>query len=119
MFFILWEISVCIIDIRTAINLCVAVSYTMIVYKQVLTRFLFSSAPLLYWFAAGVLSDALPQLPSSPPSSLSLSQLVTPPAKHLLSKPTFPLRKAQLVAVYFLSYVVIGFVLHCNFYPWT
>jgi phosphatidylinositol glycan class V len=114
----------CFGTLAYAVHLLFLVGFGMLnMHVQVLTRFLFSSTPLLYWFAAGVLCDALPGLPSSPPSSLSLTHLVNlivtillPPSGYNQSR---SLHKAQLIVLYFLSYVVIGFILHCNFYPWT
>ncbi|NXV72301.1 PIGV mannosyltransferase, partial [Atlantisia rogersi] len=100
-------------------------------HVQVLTRFLGSSSPILYWFSAHLLHEHEPLLWSDDPST------APPPGKPPLDKPpgsrgtcgnpvvrllrgaasVTPLSKCVLG--FFLSYWLLGLVLHCNFLPWT
>lgn len=67
-------------------------------HVQVVTRFVVSSSPMIYWFAAGW----------------------TMPRKCDKHDATmYSNLKSNLVYIYFLVYFWLGFVLHCNFYPWT
>lgn len=99
---------------------------------QVLTRFLGSSSPVLYWFSAHLLQEHEPllwsagidnptsgkPLPGKSPSSCGKGtpdnlvvrlllnwQLITPLSKSILG--------------FFLCYWLLGLILHCNFFPWT
>lgn len=90
---------------------------------QVLTRFLFSSSPILYWISAIVVSDSL-SLPPSPPSSYSLSLLIRTLITQIVctnrsARVSSSNQMARCIVLYFLAYILLGFLLHCNFYPWT
>ncbi|NWV23291.1 PIGV mannosyltransferase, partial [Origma solitaria] len=99
-------------------------------HVQVLTRFLGSSSPILYWFPAHLLQEHEPllwnagtdnptsgkPLPAKSPCGrgtrdnlvvrLLLNwQLITPLSKSILG--------------FFLGYWLLGLILHCNFFPWT
>ncbi|NXY66705.1 PIGV mannosyltransferase, partial [Callaeas wilsoni] len=101
-------------------------------HVQVLTRFLGSSSPVLYWFPAHLLQEHEPLLwstgtdsPSSGKPLLGISpsscgkrtpdnlvlrlllnwRLITPLSKSILG--------------FFLCYWLLGLILHCNFFPWT
>ena len=68
------------------------VAGTLGFHVQILTRMLCSSSPVIYWLFGSVV------------------------LQHLHG------RKSDLLMVivsYFLLYNVLGFFLHCNFYPWT
>jgi phosphatidylinositol glycan class V len=84
-------------------------------HVQVLTRLLFSSSPVLYWFTAMVISDAVSLPHSSSPSSYTLPLLLRKLTAVFHSKS----RLAKLIILYFLVFVILGFLLHCNFFPWT
>ncbi|XP_004678718.1 PREDICTED: GPI mannosyltransferase 2 [Condylura cristata] len=96
-------------------------------HVQVLTRFLGSSTPVVYWFPAHLLQDQEPLLRS----------LETVPGKPLAGDPP-PGQKVprnsimgllfnwktcspvtQCILGYFLTYWLLGLLLHCNFLPWT
>ena len=90
---------------------------------QVLTRFLFSSSPILYWITAIVVSDSL-SLPPSPPSSYSVPLLIRTLITQIVAtnqpaRVSSSSQMARSIILYFLVYVLLGFFLHCNFYPWT
>ncbi|XP_045367374.1 GPI mannosyltransferase 2 isoform X2 [Camelus bactrianus] len=94
---------------------------------QVLTRFLCSSTPIVYWFSAHLLQDQEPLLRS----------LETVPWKPLAgdSPPGCQVPRNSILGLlynwktcspvtrcilgYFLTYWLLGLLLHCNFLPWT
>ncbi|XP_006883540.1 PREDICTED: GPI mannosyltransferase 2 [Elephantulus edwardii] len=96
-------------------------------HVQVLTRFLGSSTPIVYWFPAHLLQNQEPMLKSletvswkplegdSPPGQM----ISRNPIKELLYnwKTCSPL--TQYILGYFLTYWLLGLLLHCNFLPWT
>ncbi|XP_074832237.1 GPI alpha-1,6-mannosyltransferase 2 isoform X2 [Carettochelys insculpta] len=104
---------------------------------QVTTRFLGSSSPVLYWFCAHLLLQYEPLLwkeGAAIQTEASLSEKPTvdssvpgffrkgisenPILKLLLNwRISSPLTKCILG--YFLSYWLLGLILHCNFLPWT
>ncbi|NXK45701.1 PIGV mannosyltransferase, partial [Chauna torquata] len=105
-------------------------------HVQVLTRFLGSSSPILYWFSAHLLQahehwlwneGAAGQTAASlcersalrtSPGSCEKGTAENPIVRLLLSyRLITPLSKCVLG--YFLSYWLLGLVLHCNFLPWT
>ncbi|XP_005529737.1 PREDICTED: GPI mannosyltransferase 2 [Pseudopodoces humilis] len=101
-------------------------------HVQVLTRFLGSSSPILYWFAAYLLQEHEPLLwstgtdnPTSgkpllgkPPSSQGKGTSDNPVVRLLLNwRSITPLSKSILG--FFLGYWLLGLILHCNFLPWT
>lgn len=100
---------------------------SLCMHVQVLTRFLCSSTPIVYWFSAHLLHDREPPLRS----------LKTVPWKPLAED--FPPRQkvprnsimgllynwkacslvTRCILGYFLTYWLLGLLLHCNFLPWT
>nr|XP_033813315.1 GPI mannosyltransferase 2 [Geotrypetes seraphini] len=96
-------------------------------HVQVLTRFLGSSSPVLYWFSAHLLQDSEPALWSRKavasfgtcqPAQFGKRNSVNPLPNLLLRWRTCtPVTKCILG--YFLSYWLLGLILHCNFLPWT
>ncbi|CDS42523.1 gpi mannosyltransferase 2 [Echinococcus multilocularis] len=95
------------------------------VHIQVLTRMLFSSCPVLYWYCASVLLNeqdnifgrshlrkAKTMVSSMPRQLIGLFRLVNP-----LSYP--PWSSQRTLLYYFYSYIVIGCLMHSNFLPWT
>eukprot|EP00118_Oscarella_pearsei_P008147 m.41213 g.41213 ORF g.41213 m.41213 type:complete len:428 (+) comp33108_c0_seq1:2-1285(+) len=59
-------------------------------HAQVLTRFCFSSSPAIYWYAA-----------------------------HLTEPTNGKSSTAKAVVTYFVTYCLLGILVHCTFYPWT
>ncbi|XP_055466929.1 GPI mannosyltransferase 2 isoform X1 [Psammomys obesus] len=96
-------------------------------HVQVLTRFLGSSTPILYWFSAHLLQNQEPLLRSLDTAPQKLLEGSSPPGQkaprncilELLYnwKTCSPVTKCILV--YFLTYWLLGLLLHCNFLPWT
>ncbi|KAF7242433.1 GPI mannosyltransferase 2 [Varanus komodoensis] len=106
---------------------------TFCMHVQVITRFLGSSSPVLYWFSAHLLYDNEMLLQTESPSS---QHEVLPCEKHSLrSSPNWSRMENPVLALlsnwrqsatltkgilgYALSYWLLGLVLHCNFFPWT
>ncbi|XP_029475106.1 GPI mannosyltransferase 2 [Rhinatrema bivittatum] len=96
-------------------------------HVQVLTRFLGSSSPLLYWFSAHLLQDNDPALwnrgapgTSDPrqPARSGKGYSANPLLNSLLRWRTCP-AITKCILGYFLSYWLLGLILHCNFLPWT
>lgn len=87
---------------------------------QVLTRFICSSTPVIYWFAADALTQSLedPDLEVLEETESSGAARVLAGIVRTLISP-FSDWASKLIVVYFLLYVVLGYTLHCNFYPWT
>ncbi|KAM6108473.1 LOW QUALITY PROTEIN: GPI mannosyltransferase 2 [Pterocles gutturalis] len=105
-------------------------------HVQVLTRFLGSSSPVLYWFSAHLLQEHEPVLWSKgtghqtaaphseeallgqSPGSCRKGASENPVLRLLLSCGSItPLSKCVLG--FFLTYWLLGLILHCNFLPWT
>ncbi|NXJ84174.1 PIGV mannosyltransferase, partial [Trogon melanurus] len=105
-------------------------------HVQVLTRFLGSSSPILYWFSAHLLQEYEPllwsegadhqiaaprseeSLPGESPGSCGNGTSENPIVRLLLNwRIITPLSKCILG--FFLSYWLLGLMLHCNFLPWT
>ncbi|XP_078094171.1 palmitoyltransferase ZDHHC18-A isoform X2 [Mustelus asterias] len=90
---------------------------------QVVTRFLASSSPILYWFAAHLLLEVEPgHLTQDPATSLHPYKFVIFPRNQLTAL-MWDWRGCSLTARcilgYFLLYWFLGLALHCNFLPWT
>ena len=87
---------------------------------QVLTRFICSSTPVIYWFAADALTQSLedPDLEALEETESSGAAQVLAGILRTLISPSSDWT-SKLIVTYFLLYVVLGYTLHCNFYPWT
>uniref|UniRef100_A0A8D0HHP6 GPI mannosyltransferase 2 n=1 Tax=Sphenodon punctatus TaxID=8508 RepID=A0A8D0HHP6_SPHPU len=111
---------------------------TLCMHVQVLTRFLGSSTPILYWFSAHLLHNYEPLLlwdedPSvqnvaplsgKPKPSISFpgsirGQVSKNPIVGLLLNWRMCTPLTRCILGYFLSYWLLGLILHCNFLPWT
>uniref|UniRef100_A0A8C8R592 GPI mannosyltransferase 2 n=1 Tax=Pelusios castaneus TaxID=367368 RepID=A0A8C8R592_9SAUR len=106
-------------------------------HVQVLTRFLGSSSPVLYWFSAHLLQEYEPLLWEEGTAGQTAPSLSEKPrigsclpglfrkriSENLIMrlllnwKISSPITKCILG--YFLSYWLLGLILHCNFLPWT
>ncbi|KAM3932893.1 GPI mannosyltransferase 2 [Leptodactylus fuscus] len=83
-------------------------------HVQVLTRLLFSSCPVLFWFCAHVLYKNEPWIWGYKKSKTTYN-----PALQLVLAWTSLQRGTQIILGYFLGYWIIGTALHVNFLPWT
>ncbi|NXN37896.1 PIGV mannosyltransferase, partial [Rhinoptilus africanus] len=104
-------------------------------HVQVLTRFLGSSSPILYWFSAHLLQEHEPLLWSEgtdhqtavPCSEKSLrgqsgscgKRTPENPVVRLLLSCRFITSLGKCILGFFLSFWLLGLILHCNFLPWT
>lgn len=96
-------------------------------HVQVLTRFLASSTPIMYWFPAHLLQDQEPLLRCVDTEPGKLPQEKSPPGqkapRNCLMKLFYDWKRCspvtRCVLVYFLTYWLLGLILHCNFLPWT
>ncbi|KAM6218417.1 GPI mannosyltransferase 2 isoform 2-T2 [Rhynchocyon petersi] len=96
-------------------------------HVQVLTRFLGSSTPIVYWFPAHLLQNQEPLLKSLEMVSWKPLAGDSPQGQKVLRNPIKGLLynwKAccpltRYILGYFLSYWLLGLLLHCNFLPWT
>ncbi|XP_041069305.1 palmitoyltransferase ZDHHC18-A [Carcharodon carcharias] len=90
---------------------------------QVVTRFLASSSPILYWFTAHLLQEVEPGhlAQDSTTSPLPYKFGIFP--RNQLTALLWDWRGCSLtvrcVLGYFLLYWFLGLALHCNFLPWT
>ncbi|XP_068106046.1 GPI mannosyltransferase 2 [Hyperolius riggenbachi] len=83
-------------------------------HVQVVTRLLFSSCPVLFWFCALMLEEEEPWV-----WGLQRNEAACNPAMRLLRSWTSLQRRSRVLLGYFLGYWVIGTALHVNFLPWT
>ncbi|XP_073173753.1 GPI mannosyltransferase 2 isoform X2 [Lepidochelys kempii] len=104
---------------------------------QVLTRFLGSSTPVLYWFSAHLLQNYEPLLwkeGTAIQTAASLSEkpsvgssflgsfrkgISENPIMRLLLNWRISSPVTKCILGYFLSFWLLGLILHCNFLPWT
>ncbi|KAJ8340809.1 hypothetical protein SKAU_G00331000 [Synaphobranchus kaupii] len=96
-------------------------------HVQVLTRFLASSSPVLYWFSAHLLVHNEPLLQAEQQDSSSPVCLPRAAWRGLPHNPITQLllqwrscsAHSRWLLGYFTSYWLLGLALHCNFLPWT
>lgn len=102
---------------------------------QVITRFIVSSSPVIFWSAATALLQVLDHQKQSISFEANRHSLLE--TLRCIQKALFPSLKslnplhassscggvagtmARFVAAYFAAYIVLGVLLHCNFLPWT
>ncbi|KAF6780049.1 hypothetical protein AHF37_00502 [Paragonimus kellicotti] len=97
---------------------------------QVLTRIIFSSCPVIYWYCGYLMCES-PQRHTKQTADKSkmkgtflvhsknefnyrLAQVA-----HLLNPAYYHTVTQRLILVYFLGYAIVGSVLHSKFLPWT
>ncbi|XP_075051881.1 GPI alpha-1,6-mannosyltransferase 2 isoform X1 [Mixophyes fleayi] len=83
-------------------------------HVQVLTRLLFSSCPVLFWFCSHMLQKNEPWI-----WGLEKSKTASNPVIRLLWAWNSLQQRTQILLGYFVGYWVIGTALHVNFLPWT
>ncbi|XP_056413382.1 GPI mannosyltransferase 2 isoform X2 [Hyla sarda] len=83
-------------------------------HVQVLTRLLFSSCPVLFWFCSHVVHKNEPWI-----WSLKKCKTIYNPVIQFLIGWTSLQPGTKIILGYFLGYWVIGTALHVNFLPWT
>lgn len=96
-------------------------------HVQVLTRFLGSSTPIVYWFPAHLLQDQEPLLRSQETVPWKPPAGDFPPGQTVPRNPIVGLLYnwktcspvTRYILGYFLTYWLLGLLLHCNFLPWT
>ncbi|KTF74111.1 hypothetical protein cypCar_00030195 [Cyprinus carpio] len=102
-------------------------------HVQVLTRFLASSSPVLYWISAHLLfqyepllqdeklfrSDQIQQQKDHKPGFGFVSMWRNNEVVYLLMRWQTCSIYTQCILGYFISYWFLGLALHCNFLPWT
>lgn len=94
---------------------------------QVLTRFLGSSTPIVYWFPAYLLQHQEPLLRSLETVPWKPLAEDSPPGQKVPRNSIIGLlynwktcsRVTRCILGYFLTYWLLGLLLHCNFLPWT
>ncbi|CAL8105822.1 unnamed protein product [Calicophoron daubneyi] len=107
---------------------------------QVITRIIFSSCPVIYWYCAYSLCDSPHwQLSAAIPAPRDRRTKQFAPSEtrpwltswwttfksdlsrlsNLLNPAAFQTRKQRALVIYFISYAFVGCVLHCKFLPWT
>ncbi|XP_021017175.1 GPI mannosyltransferase 2 isoform X3 [Mus caroli] len=94
---------------------------------QVLTRFLGSSTPVMYWFPAHLLQEQEPLLRCVDAGPRKAPEQKSPPGqkapRNCLMKLLYNWKSCspvtRCILVYFLTYWLLGLILHCNFLPWT
>ncbi|CAH8534138.1 unnamed protein product [Heterobilharzia americana] len=92
---------------------------------QVLTRMIFSSCPIVYWFCAYLLREAIPNfeqlmklgVPYSKTKCALYHDLVN--ICRTMNPFQYRLLKHRAVLCYFVGYAIIGCIMHPNFLPWT
>ncbi|XP_075408960.1 GPI alpha-1,6-mannosyltransferase 2 isoform X2 [Tenrec ecaudatus] len=96
-------------------------------HVQVLTRFLGSSTPIVYWFPAHLLQSQEPLLRASETVPWNALAGSSPPGHTVPRNPIKGLvcnwktcsPVTRCILGYFLTYWLLGLLLHCNFLPWT
>ncbi len=87
---------------------------------QVITRLICSASPLVYWFSANALLASYKTFKLTEykqtdlPGARNITRLVL---TTVFNHPG--LTSSKLIIIYFILYVFLGLVLHCNFFPWT
>ncbi|KFP06821.1 GPI mannosyltransferase 2, partial [Calypte anna] len=100
-------------------------------HVQVLTRFLCSSSPVLYWFCAHLLQEHEPLLWNEGTSDQTVTPLTGnapgPGGESSCGNPLLVLLRgrgsiaplSRGLLGFFLTYCLLGLALHCNSLPWT
>ncbi|XP_027255394.1 GPI mannosyltransferase 2 isoform X2 [Cricetulus griseus] len=100
---------------------------SLCMHVQVLTRLLCSSTPVVYWFPAHLLQNQEPLLRSVDTVPEKLLEKNSPPGqkapRNCIMKLLYNWRACspvtRCILGYFLTYWLLGLLLHCNFLPWT
>ncbi|KAK3594081.1 hypothetical protein CHS0354_040849 [Potamilus streckersoni] len=107
----------------------------LFIHTQVLTRLLFSSCPVLYWYCAHLITqramsqpkvnkyNIVSQLGQRALYTTENSTVPTSPVRNMLTIQILQFKNqnlvTQLVLLYFLAYFTLGTTMFSNFLPWT
>ncbi|KAL3841608.1 hypothetical protein ACJMK2_019725 [Sinanodonta woodiana] len=107
----------------------------LFIHTQVLTRLLFSSCPVLYWYCAHLITqramsqpkvnkyDIVSQLGQRALDTIEDSTIPTCSLRNILTTQILQFRSqsfvTQLLLLYFLAYFTLGTAMFSNFLPWT
>ncbi|XP_067867534.1 palmitoyltransferase ZDHHC18-A isoform X2 [Heterodontus francisci] len=109
-------------DLQSIVHFALCSRILAIVF-QVVTRFLASSSPILYWFSAHLLCETesrpLAQNSATSPYPYKFGIFPRNQVTALLRDWSGCSLTARCILGYFLLYWFLGLALHCNFLPWT
>lgn len=107
----------------------------LFIHIQVMTRMVFSSSPVLYWYAAYIMTTEACEQPRQNYNKWDVSGFQSEKHKvetkynlqhnirNILMDQIFNFHcqnlQTKLILSYFIGYSVIGTILFCNFLPWT
>ncbi|KRX96912.1 GPI mannosyltransferase 2 [Trichinella pseudospiralis] len=94
---------------------CLSIFGLLFFNVEILTRMLFSASPYLYWQAALIMADNFSKV-SSRKRMHFYGKFIVDDLCQLWKVSNF---RGRLLLLFFLTYNIIGIILHCNFYPWT
>lgn len=84
-----------------------------------MTRFIFSSTPLVYWYAAREIQKCLDIETYTDFKSLVYSIARLTRGDNSRRKRTGSTGRSRCIVMYFLAYTFAGIILFPNFFPWT
>ncbi|XP_077990533.1 GPI alpha-1,6-mannosyltransferase 2-like [Glandiceps talaboti] len=94
-----------------------------IVNIQIVTRFIASSCPVIYWFAAAMTTPSSVNHKQKANESQGQRTLFQEVMSNEVIQQVINFKKSnlktRLILGYFLFYNMLGITLHCNFLPWT
>ena len=84
-----------------------------------MTRFIFSSTPLVYWYSAGEIQKCVDIEGYTDFKSLIYSVARLFRRDNSRRKGIGSTIISRCIVVYFLAYTLVGIVMFPNFFPWT
>ena len=109
-------------------NVRVTIKYTIVTTLYLPIRWSHASyvpPPIIYWIAADTILHTLTQLQCAAvlePKLYSFREMSQRILKMIFRSETrndWYVRTSRLLLIFFLVYTLLGYLLHCNFYPWT